>query len=282
MTNILALIFAGQMFFSQPQGESHRLNLQIPPPKQEITANVKISAQSALVMDLDSGMIIYKKDILKKRPIASLTKLMTALVVLERENIWSGAQVSKNAYEVKGAQMFLLEGEKISIANLLTGLLVRSANDAAVTLAEYTSGNESDFVKLMNRRALYLGLKKTHFSNPHGLDDPENYSTAFDVAMLAKTALNSDFIRETVQIRETVVQDITGEFQHTLKTTNELLFSPFPIVGLKTGTTDAAGQCYVGLLQGKNGSEYIIVILGSKDRFKDAKTLIWAIQKNEK
>jgi D-alanyl-D-alanine carboxypeptidase (penicillin-binding protein 5/6) len=253
-----------------------------PLQKKEISVNVDINAKSALVMDMDSGMIVYEKDIRTKRPIASLTKLMTALVVLNQTNIWTETQISKNAYETDGAQMFLLEGEKITVANLLTGLLVRSANDAAVALAEKTAGSVSDFVKLMNRRALYLGLKNTNFANPHGLDDPQNYSTAFDVALLAKAALRSDFIRNTVQIRETVVTDITGEFRHTLKTTNELLFSPFSITGLKTGTTDAAGQCFVGLLQGKNGSEYLIVILGSNNRFTDAKALIWAIQENER
>jgi len=277
MSSIFTLFFAGQFFLADPNQSVQPIDMQIFPPQKNITEEVKISAQSALVMDVESGMVIYQKNIHEKRSIASLTKLMTALIVLQETNLWETAEVKADAPLIEGGKMFLLSGEKMKVSDLLTGLLVRSANDSAVALAEYAGGTLSEFVQMMNLRAHYLGLKDTHFANPHGLDDPQNYSTAFDIALLAKKLLQSDFVRNTVQIQETVVSDVSGEFHHTLKTTNELLHSPFPIYGLKTGTTDAAGQCFVGLVK-RSGREYLIVVLGSEDRFYDTKTLIWAIE----
>lgn len=253
------------------------LELEVSSPPPIIHQSLEIQAKSALVMELSSGMVLYEKKSTEKRPIASLTKLMTALLVLESGDIWDTASVSLRASNTAGSQMHLLSGEKLLVADLLTGLLVPSANDAAIALAEHTGGTVEKFVEMMNRRALYLGLINTQYSNPHGLDQPGNYSTAFDVALLTKKLLESSFVRKVVQTKKITVDDVTGKFTHELKTTNELLFSPFPIYGVKTGTTDLAGQCFVGLTRVK-GKEYIIVILGSTERFQDTKALVWALQ----
>ncbi len=278
MSTLFALLFSGQFFIAESEITAPVLNMSISVPQKDISESVEITAESALIMEVSSGMVIFGKNIHEQRSIASLTKLMTALVVLEEENIWNTASVSEEAVSVEGSSMYLLTGESLRISDLLIGVLVRSANDAALVLAEQAGESVKEFVQMMNRRAHYLGMKNTHFSNPHGLDDPENYSTAFDVALLSKKMIESDFVRRTAQIRKTSVSDITNSFSHELKTTNMLLSSPFSIYGLKTGTTDQAGECFVGLTK-ISGKEYLIVILGSSERFQDTKALIWAIRK---
>lgn len=284
MNTFFTLFFTGHLLFSPHIPDIPRLGEDfVPaPPPEEITANIELSAESVLVMEIDSGVTVFEKNPGEKRAIASITKLMTALITLEEKILWETVSVPLEAAEIEGAQMHLLMGEKLQIGDLLQGLLIRSGNDAAVTLAFASAENIPAFVKKMNRKAHLLGLQNTSFANPHGLDDPEGYSTAHDVALLAKKILEYDFVRKTVLIRKIVVTDITGEFPHELKTTNKLLGTPFPIYGLKTGTTDEAGECFVGLTE-VGGKEYLLVILGSESRFQDAKGLIWALeQRNQK
>jgi D-alanyl-D-alanine carboxypeptidase len=278
MNTLFTLLFSGQFLFFEPYNRVE-VPLVLNPSAPVITLRKKgeIYAGSALIMEVSSGMVIYKKNIFEKRSIASLTKLMTALVVLEEKNIWETVVVSENAANIEGSQMHLLMGEELTVSGLLSGLLIRSANDAAIVLSENVEESQKEFIQKMNLRAHYLGLKDTHFSNPHGLDDPENYSTAFDIALLAKKVIDIPFIRQTVQKTELTIYDTSKEFPHKIKNTNELLFTPLPVYGIKTGTTDEAGECFVGLVREK-GKEYIFVILGSTDRFQDARTLLWILR----
>lgn len=293
---IIPLFFSGLLSFLPFFGEE-KLPVFDPPPQQyfreipsleenyslfsphESFQNIEVSAHSAVVLDVATGVALFTKNEREHRSIASLTKLMTAILVLEQyhNQLDTSATIPSLAMEVEGSRMFLLSGEEMTIANLLRGLLIRSANDAAVTLANTVGGTQEHFVELMNRRAHYLGLENTHFTNPHGLDNPENYSTARDVAFLAKYALTFPFIRETVSLREETVFDVSGKFSHTLKTTNELLGTSFPIFGLKTGTTEEAGECFVGLAT-LDKRDFLIVLLGSENRFQDTKALLWSLE----
>jgi D-alanyl-D-alanine carboxypeptidase len=276
VTSLLTLLFAGQFFLVEP-AQPPVLAMNAPPPPQIIEADFELSAQSAYVVDLESGMAVYAKNQHEERAVASLTKLMTALLVFEDLDFTERVIISKKAAEVIGSQMYLLMGEEITVRNLAKGLLIRSGNDAAVALAEKHSGSVDAFVDAMNQRAHFLGLRHTQFKNPHGLDADGAYSTAFEITLLAKRALQYSELRTIVNTRQTTVTDVSGGIAHELNTTNTLLSSPFPISGIKTGTTDNAGQSFIGLAT-IDSREYIITILGSEDRFLDTKALIWALE----
>lgn len=254
--------------------------MSVAAPEMRITTEPVLSADASLVMGQESGMILFAKNPKIKRPIASLTKLMTALVTLEDTSLEKTYQVPAEAAAIEGSSMQLVTGEKIQGAGLLKGLLINSGNDAAMTLALNIDKTVADFVERMNIRAHFLGMEDTHFANPHGLDHLDNYSTAFDIALLAKQLLQYQFVRDTTQKITDSVTDISGNFTHPLETTNELLKTTYPVFGLKTGTTEAAGQCFVGLIR-LDGKNYIIVILGSENRFKDTKALIWALRNRD-
>lgn len=252
------------------------LTLHIAPLTQPIEKRVVLSADAAMVMDVESGAILYKKNIHKKRPIASLTKLMTALLTVERTRDDDVVRVSQRAYAAPGSQMHLLANERVYAKNLLMGLLIRSANDAAIALAEHISGTEEAFVVEMNRKARQMGLFDTQYKNAHGLDAEGAYSSAFDVTLLAKRLIANAKVREIVRQKEATITDVNKKIIHKVQTTNWLLSSPFPVYGVKTGTTEKAGQCFVALVKVR-GREYLITVLGSTRRFSDTKALLWAL-----
>ena len=175
--------------------------------------------------------------------------------------------MSKNAAAVTGSRMGLRSGETISVKNLLYGLLIPSGNDAAVALAEYNAGTEKDFVKKMNAKAKLLGLDQTQYTNSTGLDNGESYSTPHDLALLASYLIRDNTIRQIVNLKEA---EIAG---HKMENTNTLL-GQMGIKGIKTGRTDAAGECLVTLAENPEGKEVLIVVLGSQNRFYDTKILL--------
>jgi len=162
------------------------------------------------------------------------------------------------------------------VKDLLRGLFINSANDATVALAIHNTGSISTFVDKMNTRAKDLSLLDTHFKNPHGLDAEGHYSSARDLAFLAKKVLKYPLVRDIAQTFTTTVESIDGHFVHPLVNTNELLGKIFPIYGLKTGTTDNAGECLILLVRHQK-HEYLLVILGSQNRYLDARSLLWPI-----
>ena len=233
-----------------------------------------LGAKSVISIDLKSGITLYEKNAHARLPIASITKLMTILIILEENNLDDMVEVSKNATKTGGALMFLTAGEKITVENLLYGALIPSANDAAVALAEFNAGDTTKFVTKMNEKASQLGLLNTHFSNPIGLDEAGNYSSAYDISKLARYIYQKKFIRETAILKEKKVKSIDGKITHELKSTDELLGSYLKIKGLKTGTTDKAGQCLVSIAENDNGNTIIDVLLDSPARFTESKILI--------
>lgn len=241
-----------------------------------------IHAKSALVMDQLSGTVLYKKNIHTRLPMASLTKIMTAIIILEENDIQDTVTINFHSRDIEGAKMHLLKYETISVQNLLYGLLIASANDAANALAQYNAQTHDAFVEKMNRKAHDLGLYDTHFTNPVGFDDEQNlhYSTAHDLAFLTLYALKKPFFRDTVKITHRTVSSQNGKISHTLKNTNKLLQSYLPFEGVKTGTTDAAGQCLITLHPISKHTRILTVMLNSEDRFQETKLLIENILKN--
>ncbi len=249
---------------------------QIAPIEEKWTFFPVINAKAVVIMEKDSAQIVYSKNPEKSLPMASLTKMMTATIILENHKTDEIVTASRAAHFTDGASMHLEVEEEISVKNLLHGLLIPSGNDAAVALAEYHSGSVYDFAKTMNARAESLRLHHTHFQNPHGFDAKNHYTSAHDLALIAKKLLNFPLARKIVQTRETTVFSANGIEPHHLVNTNKLLGTLFPVYGIKTGTTVNAGQCLALLIKGRR-HEYIVIILGSNDRYLDAKTLIWRI-----
>ena len=234
----------------------------------------RLSAKSALLIDVDSGTVIFQKNPHLRLNPASITKIATAIAALETYPVDEIITV-KSAYPV-GKIMGLEAGEKISVKNLIYGLLIHSANDAAFVLAGQQPKKIKVFVGRMNQLAEELGLRDTHFVNFDGEDDLAHYSTAWDLAQLSRLALKDNIFIQAVGIRKMVIWDIKGEIGHHLETTNELLGFVPEIKGIKTGWTPVAGECFVGLVQLEN-QRLISVVLNSDDRFGDTKTLVnWA------
>lgn len=240
-----------------------------------------IDAKSAYAIDLATNSPLFVKDIFTRRQTASISKLITAMIILDNHGLDERVTVGRNPTLQEGSKMWVANGEIITVRNLLTGLLIASANDAASALAEFDAGDEKNFAIKMNDKALELGLRNTHFSNAKGFDEKENYSNAFDIMLFSRTALGYPFIKKTVATKNTEVTSADGKTKHTLESTNELLENPyFKIVGLKTGHTPAAGESFVALAEAQNGRQILTVVLDSPDRFKETKILIDWILRN--
>lgn len=237
-------------------------------------STLNIQASAYLAVDLRSGKMLAQKNIKEQRSIGSITKLITALVILDEHDINEVVKVPLAATKTEGSKIWLAEGEKITIRNLLYGTLIHSGNDAAYALAINDTGSLEKFVEKMNDKAKKLGLNATHFANPAGLDRDGNYSTAEDIATLGAFAYRNAFIRNAVSIASTTITSVNGQFKHELKSTNELLAKDPRIKGLKTGYTLEAGKSFVSVAIIGNGSPILTVVLNSPDRFKETEGLI--------
>ena len=241
-------------------------------------STLNIQASAYLAIDLNSGKMLAQKNIREQRSIGSITKLITALIILDENNINDVVKVPLAATSIEGSRIWLAEGEKITVRDLLAGTLIHSGNDAAYALALYNAGSLNGFVTKMNDKAKRLGLTQTHFANPAGLDRDGNFSTAEDIATLGAFAYRNAFIRSTVSVASTTVKSVNGQFKHELKSTNELLTKDPRIKGLKTGYTLEAGKSFVSVAIIEHGTPILTVVLNSPDRFKETETLIdWTI-----
>ena len=234
-----------------------------------------IKAKAAIVLDQKTDMVLYSENSKEKMPIASLTKIMTALVVLENVDLDGVVTISKSAFDTDGRKDGLIINEKINAKDLLKIMLIRSNNSAAVSLAEHTSGSVEEFVKLMNERASLLGLENTNFSNPTGFDSEGNYSTAYDIAQLFDYASDKPLIWEILRTQRLNLTSLDKKTKHRLKNTNLLLGRLKNITGGKTGLTDEAGQCLVLIVGDPVDDHKIIsVVLGAEDRFLETEKLV--------
>lgn len=221
-----------------------------------------ISAEKAIVMDAATGRVLYGKNTDSQSLIASTTKIMTALVVAEQCNVLDRVRIMKEAVGIEGSSMYLREGEILTVQELLYGLMLHSGNDAAVALAIYCGGTVEGFAELMNDKARQLGMKDSHFQNPNGLDAPEHYSTARDLAILASYAMENPIFYKTVSARNVTV----GE-RH-LRNHNKLLWLYEGADGVKTGYTRAAGRILVSSAT-RNGRRLIAVTINAPDDWND-------------
>ncbi|MBP3391619.1 MAG: D-alanyl-D-alanine carboxypeptidase [Clostridia bacterium] len=225
-----------------------------------------LNAPYAFVQNLETGRVLYEKSASVKVPMASTTKIMTAMIVSRHCSLTETVTVSAAAAGTSGSSMHLTAGEKISVRALLYGLMLVSGNDAAVALAEHTSGSTEAFCRLMNEKAAELNCTNTHFTSPHGLDDEDHYTTAEDLGRIARAYTQDPLLSD---ICNTKLITIEG---HTLTNTNPLLGVSPHVSGMKTGYTGNAGYCLVVKAQ-HGGASYIIVLLGcptSKARRRDA------------
>lgn len=233
-----------------------------------------INSRACVVIDRNSNTIIYGKNENTKRKMASTTKIMTATIIIENCDLKNTIEVSKKAASTGGSRLGLKSGDKITIFDLLYGLMLCSGNDCAVALAEYCSGSIDEFSKLMNKKAEELGLNNTHFVTPHGLDADQHYTTAYELALLSNYALNNATFKNIVGTKNYTVT-INGSPKN-ISNTNELLGSLNGIYGIKTGFTNGANRCLVTACK-RDDMDIICVVLGAdtkKFRTSDSIKLI--------
>lgn len=244
-------------------------------PASEGIPAPSLSATGIFVMDLDSGSVLFDKNPHLRLKPASLTKIMTSLVALDFFQEDTVLRV-KNGHHSLGNTAKLLKGDFLTAHDVLYALLVPSGNDAAVTLAENYPGGYRAFVEKMNQKVTELGLKNTHFVNVSGIESPDHYTSAYDIAMIAGTALKRLPFSTIVSTKNITIKSIKGHL-YPLASTNILLGRP-DILGVKTGWTPEAGECLV-ILANREDHSVLISILNSKDRFGEAKLLIdWIYQ----
>ena len=240
---------------------------------QSAAASLSLSASSAVLIEADSGRIIYEKDAHTERPMASTTKIMTALVALENSSLDRVVTVSKGAVGIEGSSMYLYAEEKLSMQDLLYALLLESANDAAAAIAFEVAGSIDAFAEMMNLKADELGLEHTSFTNPHGLDDEKHFTTAYDLAQIARAAMkNSDF-REIVSTYRFVIENEDTGLSRLLINHNRLIRSYEGAVGVKTGYTKRSGRCLVSAAE-RDGVKLIAVTLNAPDDWNDHRALL--------
>ena len=221
---------------------------------------LEIESKIALIYDRASGNILYEKNGNKQTHMASTTKIMTAIVVLENSNLSDVVTIDSKAAGTGGSRLGLKKNDKITVNDLLYGLMLRSGNDAAVALANYVGGSIEGFASMMNNKAKELGLANSHFVVPHGLDNDGHYTTAYELAKMADYALKIDKFKEIVSTKSTTIS-ING-YPKAINNTNQLLGSIEGVYGVKTGFTNGAGRCLVSACE-RDDLDIITVIIGA-------------------
>jgi serine-type D-Ala-D-Ala carboxypeptidase (penicillin-binding protein 5/6) len=243
-------------------------------PDQDLTA------RAAVLMDAATGKILYQKDSDLRLPPASTTKIMTAILTLESgRKLTDTLTVSKTATRVPATKLYLRPGQTLTIEDLLYGIMLSSANDASMVLAEGIGGSVEHFAELMTKRANELGAVNSHFANPHGLTAADHFSSARDLAVLFRYAMKNSTFREIVQTKissvssKTTVKNKTVARRISVRNHNRLLWNFDGAIGGKTGYTNAAQKCFVGAVA-RNGYTLIVSILGARDQWGDTKRLL--------
>lgn len=244
----------------------------IAPPSHMVELSNRVSASGVVIFDLKTGQQIFTKQAAVQRPMASLTKLMTALVIVENHDLDEVVTIPQAVADVGGNKAYLQPGDQFTVGELLSALLIISANDAAVTLAQFHSGSVPAFVATMNQRALSLGMRSTSFVNPTGFDHPAHWSTPQDIAWLTMFAYTKPEIAKRMAQRGGVISGHNGDGIQ-LYHTHALLHQDSPVIAGKTGTTSEAKQCLMSLIE-VAGHEYLVVLLGSNQRYKDMEVIL--------
>jgi len=228
-------------------------------------------AAGAVLIEANTRMVLMADEAHKKLPMASTTKIMTALLAIENCSLDEMVEVPAEAYGVEGSSMYLQKEENLSMRDLLYGLMLVSGNDAAVTIAVHVGGSVEGFAAMMNERAKELGALNTNFMTPNGLPDDNHFTTAYDLALIAAQAMQLDAFSQIVS--STYYRTTTGLVTRTLKNKNKILWEYPGGCGIKTGYTKAAGKCLVFSAK-KDGMMLIGVVLNCSDMFSSAKTML--------
>jgi D-alanyl-D-alanine carboxypeptidase (penicillin-binding protein 5/6) len=236
------------------------------------SADPNPSAEAALVMDAPTGEVLFEKNAHVPLPMASTTKVMTALLGVERLRPHEVIQVSAYAASMDASKLYLRPGELMRADDLLQAILLKSANDASAALAEKISGSEMAFARLMTRRARELGALNTHFENASGLPSDDHYSTAYDLAVILRYAMQRPDFAEIMQMKTANVESMTGR-TWTVRNHNRLLWTFPGALGGKTGWTRASRHCYVGMVE-QNGKTLIVSVLASSRMWGDINELL--------
>lgn len=243
--------------------------------------NINISAKAAVVICMDTKEILFEKSAAQKLPMASTTKIMTALLLSEQPDLYKTVKVTRQMVSVEGSSMGLLEGDIVSYRDLLYGMLLSSGNDAANATAYILGGSIKGFAKMMNEKAAELGLKNTSFVTPSGLDDENHYTTAFDLALLTSEALKNRAFREACSSKSAVLYYGNPPYRRTLTNHNKLLGDYEGLFGVKTGFTKKSGRCLVTAAE-RDGKRVVAVTLNDPDDWNDHKVLLdYGLSKTE-
>ncbi len=234
---------------------------------------LNISAEGAVLIDVNSGRILYEKNPDKKMKIASLTKIMTAIIAIEEESLENIVETSDNAYGTEGSSIYLKRGEELTLENMLYGLMLRSGNDAAVAISEHVGGSIEGFAYLMNNKAAFLGMNNSYFTNPHGLDNENHYSTPRDMAILTAYALKNPVFNDIVSTKIKTVPQEDEDWDKKWVNKNKMLYLYEWADGVKTGYTKLAKRCLASSAT-KDGIQLACITLNAPDDWNDHKKLL--------
>ena len=280
---IVLILFSEVVYAAEEEKETVDVEEIVEEIEQASSTSVdtpNINSRAAIVIERNSQIPIYEKNSNERRKMASTTKIMTSIIVVEKGNLEEIVTISKKAGGTGGSRLGLKAGDKVKVKDLLYGLMLCSGNDAAVALAEHIGGSAESFAELMNKKAEELGLKNTHFVTPHGLDEEEHYTTAYELAILTNYALNIPEIAKIVRTERYMVW--INDYAKEIRNTNELLGYLDGVYGVKTGFTNGANRCLVTAVK-RGDLDIICVVLGAdtkKYRTKDSIQLIEYAFKN--
>lgn len=231
---------------------------------KNILNNIRVSARNAIALDSKTKQVLFEQNADEIVPMASTTKILTALVAITHGDLDREVTISKNAASIRGSKVGYVAGEKITLRELLYGLMYKSGNDAAIAIAEDIGGSVEGFAKIMNDYAISLGLINSHFESPHGLDSAKHYTCAYDLALLTTKAMESDLFCQICGTKS-ITRD-TSNFTRDYNNINKILYKIPEANGVKTGYTGQAGKCLVSSVK-HEGRNIIIVVLNCSDRW---------------
>ncbi len=231
------------------------------------------AARAAVVMEASSKRVLYAKNPHMKLPMASTTKIMTAILAIELGNLDDVVTASPRAVGVEGSSIYLAKGERLTLEQLLYGLMLRSGNDAAVAIAEHIGGNVENFVRLMNRKAVQIGARNTNFVNPHGLHDDMHYTTAYDLALISAYAMQNPIFRTIVSTKYKKIPWEGRNYDRVLQNKNALLWTYEGANGIKTGYTKVSRRCLASAAL-RHGMQLVCVVLDCQPWFDDSAALL--------
>lgn len=246
----------------------------------KVNSDIDTSAKGAVVMDVKTGRVLYSKNMNTKLAMASTTKIMTALLAAESGKLNDVVAVKQSSCNIEGSSLYLKPGDKLTVEELVYGLMLRSGNDASVAIAEYIGGNYDNFIAMMNTKAKEIGANNTHFVNPNGLPDANHYTTAYDLALITSYAMKNSKFAEVVSSKNKVIPGSPSEnWDRVLKNKNKMLWTFEGADGVKTGYTKNAGRCLVTSATRSN-MRLVCVVLNCGPMWEESAALLEYTYKN--